>query len=91
MYTYFKIPYLQLENYLLDKDTVKIIPEEVARCFQVVALEKWGNILTIGMVTPNDSKTKELLEARLKVKVMPFKIDIQEWAKAVNDNYLKGE
>jgi hypothetical protein len=83
----FKIPYLQLENYAFDIATVKIIPEEMARGFQVIALENCGNILTIGMVTPDDSKVKKILEARLKVKIIPFKVNIQEWANAVNTNY----
>jgi hypothetical protein len=89
MYTQFEIPYLQLENYTLDVATVKIIPEEMARAFQVVALEKWGNVLTIGMVNPQDNKTINILEGRLKLKLAPFMVNINEWADAVNNNYLK--
>jgi hypothetical protein len=89
MYTHFKIPYLQLENYTLNVDTVKLIPEEMARSFQVVALERWGNVLTVGMVNPEDEKSKRILEARIKCKVMPFKVNLHEWANAVNNNYVK--
>jgi hypothetical protein len=89
MYTYFKIPYLKLENYTLDVATVKIIPEEMARAFQVVALEKWGNASTVGMVNPHDEKAINILESRLKLKLLPFIVNIQEWANAVNTNYLK--
>jgi hypothetical protein len=41
------------------------------------------------MVNPEDEKSKRILEARIKCKVMPFKINIQVWANAVNNNYLK--
>jgi len=89
MYTHFKIPYLQLENYTLNVDTVKVIPEEIARNFQVIALERWGNILTVGMVDPEDEKSKRILETRIKCKVMPFKVNLHEWANAVNNTYLR--
>jgi hypothetical protein len=91
MYTHFKIPFLNLENYTLNVDIVKTIPEEMARSFQVIALEKWGNILTLGMVNPEDEKSKKILEARIKCKVMPFKVNLHEWANAVNNNYVKEE
>jgi len=91
MYTHFKIPYLQLENYTLNVGTVKFIPEEMARSFQVIALERWSNILIVGMVNPEDEKSKRILEARIKCKVMPFKVNICEWANAVNNNYVKEE
>ena len=91
MYCHFKIPYLQLANYTLDIKIVKTIPEETARCFQVIALERWGNFLTVGMVNPEDEKAKKILEAKIKCKIMPFKIDMQEWAKAVNNNYIEEE
>ena len=89
MYTHFKIPYLQLENYTLNVDTVKLIPEEMARSFQVIALERWGNVLTIGMVNPEDEHNKRILESRIKCKIMPFRVNINEWANAVNNTYLR--
>ena len=88
MYTHFKIPFLNLENYTLNVDIVKTIPEEMARSFQVIALERWGNILTIGMVNPENEQTKKILESRIKFKIMPFRVNINEWSNAVNNNYL---
>jgi len=72
MYTHFKIPFLNLENYTLNVDIVKTIPEEIARSFQVIALERWGNILTVGMVDPEDEKSKRILETSIKCKVITF-------------------
>ena len=74
---YFKVPFIQLENYDLDEATVKIISEETSRCFQVVALHKVADILTIGMVNPENKEVITILENRLKYKVMAVKVDIQ--------------
>lgn len=68
---FFKIPYLNLRSYVLDTSIVKIIPEEMARYFQVIAL------------------IVELLESRIKRRIMPFKIDIQDWADVINNNYVE--
>lgn len=89
VYKHFQIPFIQLENYTLDVDIVKKIPEKLARKFQVIALEEWVNILTVGMVNPNDKKTINMLEKKLKYKIMPIKVGIQEWANTINNNYLK--
>ena len=87
--SYFKVSFIQLENYTLDVDIVKIIPEEMARCFKVVALEKWVSILTVGMVNPEDKNTINILEGRLKCKIIPIRIEIEKWAEAINNNYLR--
>jgi hypothetical protein len=80
---------LQLENYTFDVDIVKIIPEEMARYFQVIALERLDDILIIGMVNPEDEKAKKILESRIKYNITPLRVNIQEWANAINNNYVK--
>lgn len=88
MQYYFQTPFIQLENYELDVDVVKIIPEEMARCFQVIALEKQEEILTVGMVNPKDINVISILEHKLNCKIIPIKVEIQVWANAVNTNYI---
>jgi hypothetical protein len=74
---------------MLDIDTVKTIPEEMARRFQVVALEKWTNVLTVGMVNPKDETAIEILENKTQSKIMPIKVDVQKWAEAINHGYVE--
>jgi len=86
-----KIPFLQLENFECDKEIVNIIPEEMARNYKVVALEKITgvniNVLTVGMTNPRDMTTRGILERRLNHKVIPFEVDNQELINVINNNY----
>ena len=82
---YFRTPYLQLENYALDENVVNIIPEELCRQFQVVALEVWGNLLTVGMVRPENEEDIKILKEKTKYNIIPFRVDIKEWANALNN------
>ena len=91
MKNYFNVPFIQIENYTLDVDVVKLIPEEMARYYQVVALEKCNDVLIVGMVKPEDDTIINILEARLKHKIIPVKVDIQNWANAINNNYVRQE
>ena len=88
---YFRTPFIQLENYEMDHKTVNIIPEKTARKHQIIALEQTANILTIGMINPENEKVINTLEKKFKLKITPVKVDIQEWANAVNNNYNKKE
>jgi len=46
------IPYLNLSTYIIDPVTAKIVPEHVARRYQVIPITKVGNKLTVAMVDP---------------------------------------
>ncbi|MDD5070386.1 MAG: ATPase, T2SS/T4P/T4SS family [Candidatus Omnitrophica bacterium] len=48
------LPYVNLEDYLIDSELIKIISENVARKYKVIPLFKIANNLTIGMVNPQD-------------------------------------
>ncbi len=46
------IPYLDLKRYKLDSKIVSMIPEKVAKQYNVVAVSLIGNTLTVGMADP---------------------------------------
>jgi len=48
------IPYIDLTNYLIDKELIKLVPEAMAKKYSLVPLFKVGNTLTIGMVDPEN-------------------------------------
>lgn len=48
------LPYMDLTDYLIDQNLLKLVPEAVARKYKVVPLFKVGNTLTVAMVDPND-------------------------------------
>ncbi|MGM0608021.1 MAG: type IV-A pilus assembly ATPase PilB [Candidatus Muiribacteriota bacterium] len=47
-----KIPYVNLATYLIDPQIARTIPEHIARRYQLVAINKVGNKLTVAMVDP---------------------------------------
>ena len=96
-YLHFRIPYLDLKNYTTNADIVKIIPEEMARYYQVVAIDKFEGqnslkgfkILTIGMVNPKDETAKKIIEGKTGYHIEVFQVNIQDWANTINKAYLK--
>jgi type IV pilus assembly protein PilB len=57
----------------LDKDVVKILPEDVARARQAIIFKKEDDgTYDVAMLDPSDLATREFLEERLKAKVKPF-------------------
>lgn len=48
------IPYIDLTDYIVDPQTVKLIPEEIARKCKAIPLFRINNSLTVGMSEPQD-------------------------------------
>jgi type IV pilus assembly protein PilB len=58
------IPYVNLDNYIIDPKTVALIPESLARACQIMPLFRIANTLTIAMSDPLNVKAID--EARRK-------------------------
>ncbi len=57
----------------LDKEVVKVLPEDVARSRQAILFHREDDgTYDAAMVDPSDLATREFLEERLKAKVRPF-------------------
>jgi type IV pilus assembly protein PilB len=48
------VPHVKLENFLIEKEVIDLVPEELARRYKVMPLKKRGNRLTLAMVDPLD-------------------------------------
>ncbi len=48
------IPYLDLNNYRLDRELIKLVPEKIAKKYSVMPLFTTGNALSLGMVDPQN-------------------------------------
>lgn len=95
-YNHYKEPFLQIENYDIDPNIAKIIPEEMARYYKIIAIDKIEHfkklkILTIGSVNPDNKKIIYILERQLNCTVLSFKININGWTKTINHCYNEGE
>ena len=57
----------------LDKDIVRMLPEDIARQRQAIIFNREPNdVYDVAMVDPSDLETLEFLTQRLKVRVKPF-------------------
>ena len=65
-------PYLPLENYELKKQMTEVVPENVARQYNVIPLDVMGGILSVAMANPLNSDAIEDLEMITKKKVQIF-------------------
>jgi type IV pilus assembly protein PilB len=83
------IPYLPLGNYEVDKEVAKVIPENVARQYGVIAVDKVGNILTICMSNPLNSQAIEDIEMMTKLKMQVFVATVTDVNNAIHDIYKK--
>ncbi len=63
---YFKLPYVDLDTYLIDENIVRTIPEELARRHTLIPLFKIGTTLTVAM--PNPLNLPALDEVKNRVK-----------------------
>lgn len=48
------LPYMDLSDYIIDINLIKLIPENIARKYKAVPLFKINKSLTVGMVDPQD-------------------------------------
>ena len=63
------VPYVDLNNYLVDARIIKLIPENIARKYKVIPIFKIGNTLTVAMVDPKDIMIMDDLVRRSKCEI----------------------
>jgi len=65
-------PYLPLECYEINEDAIKLIPGNVAVQYNLIAIDKIGDLLTIAMSNPLNFQAVEDIELLTKCKVQVF-------------------
>lgn len=65
-------PYLPLEHYEINQEALKLIPENVAVQYNLIPIDKMGDLLTIAMSNPLNSQAVEDIEMITKCKVEVF-------------------
>ena len=80
-------PYLPLFSYEVDPVVVKIIPEQVARQFGLIAVDRVGNILTIVMSNPLNNQALEDIEMITKLTPQIFVSTTTDINKAISEYY----
>lgn len=82
------IPMRPLENLKVSFETLKYIPEESARHYQMIPLGKEEGVLHIGMINPENLEAREALQFISSNLDMPFKIFLvsrSDFAKVIKE------
>ncbi len=80
--------YVNMEDYLIDPEVAKLIPEEMARKHRVIPLFKIGDTLTVAMANPKDIIAIDDLRMRGKFgQIEPVFSTEKQIAKAIEQYY----
>ena len=82
-------PYLPLECYDINAEAIKLIPENVATQYNLVAIDKIGDLLTIAMSNPLNYQAIEDIEILAKCKVQVFVSTMTDITNAIQKHYAK--
>lgn len=82
-------PYLPLECYEINSEAIKLIPENVAKQYNLIAVDKIGDLLTIAMSNPLNVHATEDVETITKCKVQVFVSTMTDVNNAIKKYYVK--
>ncbi|MDD5496443.1 MAG: hypothetical protein PHP46_05030 [Candidatus Omnitrophica bacterium] len=82
-------PYLPLESYEIGPDIIKAIPENVARQYNLIAIDRIGSLLTISMSNPLNVQAIEDIELLTGCKVQVFISTMTDINNAIKKYYGK--
>src|SRR3989338_2426501 len=65
------LPYFAINKYTINKEILTSVPEEVAKEYHVIPLDRVGDVLTVVMADPLNQDIKTELEKLTKCKIIP--------------------
>jgi len=81
------VPFIDLADYLIDADVIKLIPEIVAKKYNAVPLFKIGDALTVAMADPQDIIALDEIRARSGVLMIDAMIATPDAIQKTIDQY----
>lgn len=80
-------PYLPLDNYEIDAVLTALIPEDTARQYCLVPVDRIGNALTLAMADPSNLQAVEAIELLTKCVVQTFVSTPSDILRAIEKHY----
>ncbi|MBI3615503.1 MAG: hypothetical protein HY211_03185 [Candidatus Omnitrophica bacterium] len=80
-------PYLPLKRYTIDGDLLRLIPENVARQYCLVPVDRIGDTVTVAMADPLNMKAVEDIEMISHCTVQVFVATISDVMEAIQRSY----
>lgn len=65
------IPSVNLEKEIIPREILQIIPEPIAKKYQIVAFKKTGTELKVAMLNPEDLQTIDFIRKKTGLKISP--------------------
>ncbi len=82
-------PYLPLSNYDMDEAAIKMVPENVARQYCLIPIDKRGNTVTIAMADPLNTQAIEDIELVTNCSIQIFVSTATDIKQCVDKFYKK--
>ncbi len=82
-------PYIAVNKYEIDLKIISLIPEETARKYHLIPLDRVGDVLSVVMANPLDSVMIEELEKVTGCKIATFIATKAEIDEAITHRYKK--
>jgi len=82
-------PYLPLSNYEMDDAAVKMVPENVARQYCLIPIDKIGNTVTVAMADPLNTPAVEDIELVTGCSIQIFVSTTTDIRQAIDKFYKK--
>jgi len=82
-------PYLPLECYEINTEAIKLIPQNVAEQYNLIAIDKIGDLLTIAMSNPLNAQAVEDIEMISSCKVQVFVSTMTDISNSIKKYYQK--
>lgn len=83
----FKIPYVPLTGYAISKETINLVPVDIAQRYWIMPIEKAAHILIVAMVDPLDTDAIATLEEITGCSVQVYLGLLSEVVTAVERHY----
>ncbi|MBU4477958.1 MAG: hypothetical protein KKH34_02575 [Candidatus Omnitrophica bacterium] len=88
MVTQFGFPYLQLTNYEIDAEIVKLVPKETALKYYLIPIDQIGNILTLSMADPLNAAAQDEIRKITALNVETFISTFSDINNAIEKYYV---
>jgi len=84
-------PYLPLQSYDISPEMISLIPENVCRQYNLIAIDRIGNLLTISMSNPLNVQAVGDIEMLTGCKVQIFISTMTDINNSIEKYYVKGQ
>jgi type IV pilus assembly protein PilB len=81
-------PYLPLESYEVTPEVIQLIPENVAKQYNLIAIDRIEDLITIAMSNPLNIQAVEDVELITKCKVQVFVSTMTDINNAIKKHYI---